>query len=130
MKCPCNYPGCATLIARPGYCEKHKRDTVKECRERYDKTTRANTPELAAAAAFRNTERWRKVRRIKLSLQPMCEDPFRDHARMGFPESAKQVHHIVPLVICHSDERAYDLANLMSVCWKCHNKIERQTKRK
>jgi 5-methylcytosine-specific restriction endonuclease McrA len=79
--------------------------------------------------AFRSSRRWQKTQRTKIGLNPLCEDPFGDHERRGTTETAKQVHHIVGLAECAGDERAYTLDNLMSVCWKCHARIEREVRK-
>ena len=54
---------------------------------------------------------------------PLCEDPFKDHERRDDTETAKQVHHVKGLAT--HPELAYDLDNLMSVCTRCHAKLER-----
>jgi 5-methylcytosine-specific restriction protein A len=127
MKSPCKHPGCATLVNGNAYCDKHKRpenEMVKIYRQRYD-ATRKYDP----ASLFRSSRKWQNVRRVKLSMNPICEDPCGDHARRGVTSTAKQVHHIVGLMECANDSRAYDLSNLMSVCWKCHAKIEAEVRR-
>lgn len=127
MRAPCKHPGCPTLVNGNTFCAQHARpidQDVKAYRKRYDDTTRKDTAELAAAAAFRSSKKWQRVRRVKLSIDPICQDPFGDHARRGITETARQVHHIVGLNECAGDTRAYDLANLMSVCFRCHARIE------
>ena len=126
MRSPCKHPGCPSLVNGNAYCEKHKRpeNEKQQAKTRYDATTRRNNPALLAASEFRSTKKWQIVRRVKISINPLCEDPFKDHERRGATETAKQVHHIIPLVVCAGDSRAYDMSNLMSVCWKCHAKIE------
>jgi 5-methylcytosine-specific restriction endonuclease McrA len=132
MKAPCKHPGCPALVNGNAYCEKHAQppgEAMQQARRRYDATTRKNDPQLAAAAEFRSSRKWQRVRRMKLSMNPLCEDPLGHHARRGITETAKEAHHIVPLAECAHDPRAYDLANLMSVCWSCHNKIEAAARR-
>lgn len=131
MKSPCKHPGCAVLVNGNNYCAKHVRpDMLPEYRRRYDSTTRINCPLLRAAAEFRSSKKWQQVRRVKLSVNPLCEDPHGAHARKQTTESAKQVHHIIPLIICAGDERAYDMDNLMSVCTRCHARLEAQERSK
>ena len=127
MKTPCNHPGCPSLVNRGGYCPTHAKDKTQS-REEYE-ARRRKDPALAAAMAFRSSRRWQKTQRTKISLNPLCEDPFGDHDRRGTTETAKQVHHIVGLAECAGDERAYTLDNLMSVCWKCHARIEREVRK-
>jgi predicted HNH restriction endonuclease len=67
---------------------------------------------------------------MKIGMNPLCEDPYGDHDRRGATETAKQVHHIIGLAECAKDERAYTMSNLMSVCWKCHARLEREVRRK
>ena len=120
MKAPCNHPGCHALVKGGGYCEEHKRDK-NEAGRQYDQR-RKNDPKLAQAAKLRNTARWRKVRLLKLSCNPLCEDPFSDHARTNHTQPAQQVHHIQGLV--KRPDLAYELGNLQSVCTRCHAKLE------
>jgi 5-methylcytosine-specific restriction endonuclease McrA len=127
MRAPCKHPGCPTLVNGNAYCDQHVRPInhdVKAYRKRYDATTRRDSIDLSAAASFRSSKKWQRVRRVKLSMNPICEDPFGDHDKRGLTETAKQVHHIVGLNECAGDSRAYDLTNLMSVCFRCHARIE------
>lgn len=127
MKTPCKYPGCGSLLDRSGYCNKHAGNAPNH-RKRYDKGRRANTPALAAAANFRSSYLWKKTQNLKIRSNPFCEDPYKQHERRGTTETAKQVHHIVGLAECAKDERAYKLSNLMSVCFGCHARLEREAK--
>ena len=124
MNHPCKYPACNQLLKRIGYCEAHK-NHQRTGAKLYDTKVRANTPHLAAAMEFRSSYKWQRVRKIKLAINPLCEDPYKEHERRQLTETAKQVHHIVGLKQCAGDERAYSLDNLMSVCWKCHSRLER-----
>ena len=102
-------PPNAQLAARPASTA--KRD--------YDRTRRADTPELAAAARLRNSAAWQKLRAHFLAVHPICGACGKALAR--------QVHHLEPV------ERRPDLAldwdNLVPVCTRCHgdcNARERQ----
>lgn len=120
MKTPCKYPGCPAILSRSGWCERHahaKPNTKAE----YDQR-RKTDPALARAAAIRSSARWKKVARMKLGINPLCEDPFETHKRRNMTETAKQVHHIEGLAT--APELAFDLANLMSVCVQCHARLE------
>jgi len=72
-------------------------------------------PSRQADKNFYSSKRWMSVRRLKLSLNPLCEDCY----QLGRVEPAKDVH--------HRKERkdfpdlAYDLENLQSLCKPCHN---------
>jgi len=129
VKSPCKHPGCASLLDALGYCEAHATNAPNTRRD-YDRGRRMNTPALRAAADFRSSYRWKKVQRLKQSMNPLCEDPYGQHERRGVTETGRQVHHIIGLAQCAGDERAYSLDNLMSVCWKCHARLERDERNK
>lgn len=73
-----------------------------------------------------NTTRWRKVRGLILSAEPLCQ---RCRQR-GKLTSAREVHHIVPLESisdpAEQERMAYAVSNLMSVCRDCHKAIHRE----
>jgi len=125
MSHPCKHPGCAALLARPGYCQPHER-TKPNHRAEYD-ARRKRDPILARAVVIRSSPSWKKVSKLKIGMNPLCEDPFMEHARRKMTESAKQVHHIEGLVT--APEKAFDLDNLMSVCTRCHARLEVQARR-
>ena len=56
------------------------------------------------------------MRDLKLTRSPLCEDPYRRHARVT--ALAREVDHIVPLQL--APESAYALENLQSLCRSCH----------
>jgi 5-methylcytosine-specific restriction endonuclease McrA len=118
---PCRYPCCPTLLKRSGYCDKHKAGQTKQAYN-HAKLLRQQDPELREAIRIRDSSRWKKVRRLKLTESPMCEDPFNDHSNKQTTETARQVHHIKGLRK-HPD-LAFVWSNLMSVCTKCHSKME------
>jgi 5-methylcytosine-specific restriction endonuclease McrA len=119
MKAPCKYPGCQTLLPHNGYCEAHKASKPK--RKKFV---------LSESDQFRSSYKWQRVRKIKLGMNPLCEDPYKDHERRQVTETAKQIHHIIGLAECANDERAYSLENLMSVCWRCHARLERDEQKR
>jgi 5-methylcytosine-specific restriction protein A len=125
MKSPCRYPGCAALIDKHGYCQAHK-SASKQNRRDYEKYRRNLNPELKRSQDIRSTPRWKRVRLLKLSMNPLCEDPLGLHPHKSV--TAAQVHHIKALVT--HPELAFDFENLMSVCHACHSKVEKQTPRK
>ena len=120
MKHPCKYPGCPAILTHPGHCPAHASKQPQRGRD-YDRHRRAD-PVLGEAARIRGGARWAKVRRLKLSADPLCEDPHGEHARRNTTESAKQVHHIEGLAT--RPDLAYHWSNLMSVCTGCHARIE------
>lgn len=110
---PCHHPGCRAF-ALPGKarCADHAHN--------YDRTTRAQAPELARAAQIRGSSAWKRVRVAFIADNPVCCDPFQVH-RLG-PEPAEDVHHVEPLH--RRPELALDAANLRPLCRSCHNTIE------
>jgi 5-methylcytosine-specific restriction enzyme A len=123
VRVPCRHPGCHNLLDRAGYCEQHK-TSQPDRRKDYDANTRAKNPALRDAARIRSSARWKKVSRLKLSINPICEDPLGHHG--SNTQTATQVHHIE--AVAKRPELAFDLANLMAVCTYCHPRIEGLTK--
>jgi 5-methylcytosine-specific restriction endonuclease McrA len=64
---------------------------------------------------IQNSARWRRVRKIKLNTDPLCE-------RCGKP--AQCVHHIKER---RDDEsKIFDMSNLESLCNSCHSQETRK----
>lgn len=119
MKKLCAFPGCPTLVnVGVTRCQRHAKKG--DPRRDYERHRQAD-PELMAAAKFRSSSKWQKVRKLKLSESPLCEDPFKDHLETGATVLASQVHHIKSLA--KYPEYGLHLANLMSVCPKCHSRL-------
>ena len=58
--------------------------------------------------------RWRKIRKMKLSMNPLCE-----HCqKRGIIESAKEIDHIVPL----RKGGTHQFDNLQSLCKSWHSR--------
>lgn len=101
----CTRPGCHGVV-RDNKCSvcgptsKHKRDA------------------RATAAQRGYDARWRKVRRMKLARQPLCEACL-EH---GHTVAATDVHHIVAKRRGGGDRDA----NLQSLCHSCHSKLTAQ----
>lgn len=72
----------------------------------------------ARLQAFYNSTRWKKLRALKLRIDPLCEHCLK-HDRTT---AAKHAHHIKK-VRTHWNLR-FALRNLMSVCGPCHPKLE------
>lgn len=70
-----------------------------------------------------NSWRWQKLRRAKLSADPLCEMC----KKKGRAVRAEQVHHIVPVESVRTFDAmkalAYDPMNLQSLCKKCHQQV-------
>ena len=83
------------------------------------KATAAAHDRFRGSAASRGYDsRWEKVRQMKVALDPLCEDCF-SH---GYTQPASEVHHIVS--IKEDATLRLELTNLMSLCHKCHRRIE------
>ena len=106
---PCRYPGCPALVKQPGesYCPSHSR-------ERNSKYNR----ERGSAAARGYDHNWRKLRKMQLARNPLCEDPYGDHAEHHETIMATQVDHITPL----REGGTNRMSNLQSLCIRCHSK--------
>lgn len=63
---------------------------------------------------------WGKLRRLKLSAEPLCENCL----EQGKIVAATEVHHVKPVEdgLTFADKRAlaYDYHNLRSLCHDCH----------
>lgn len=70
--------------------------------------------------ALINSMRWRRLRRDKLTRNPLCEHCYSDRRI----RAATEVHHIVPvesgLSMAEMARLAYDPHNLVSLCHDCH----------
>ena len=77
---------------------------------------RALAPRLpddrASAAARGYGHRWRKLRRLKLNTDPMCQAP-------GCDRAATDVDHIRSRASGGDDS----MANLQSLCHSCHSRL-------
>lgn len=63
--------------------------------------------------AFYQSAAWRKLRRVKLQRNPMCEEC----ERRGRITPAQMVDHIVPI---NKGGAPLDMYNLQSLCNACH----------
>jgi hypothetical protein len=122
MNKPCRYPGCKQIFRHSGYCESHA-GRENDRRKDYDTLVRKRDPKLNQAAKIRSSGQWQRARRMKLMVNPICEDPFNRHSTT---QTATQVHHIEGLIV--SPERFDDPENLMSVCNSCHAMLEREVR--
>ncbi len=69
---------------------------------------------------FYKTTRWRKLRRYVLSREPLCRDPFGEHAEWSEVVSATEVDHIVPRRV--RPDLELSLENLQALCKRCHGR--------
>ena len=100
----CGEVGCNRLV-REARCKEHGK--------------RAKDDRLSASKRGYG-RRWEKVRSMHLAEYPLCTDCL----ALGRTEPAVDVHHLVRLV--DVPERAYEQANLMSLCHQCHSRRTRR----
>ena len=99
----CTAPGCNELIdIKSRWCTKHRAVSNKD----YDKL-RANDP----LKKFMNSARWQRIRKLKMQMNPICENCTLTEAQM----------------VDHCKERRDGgcndcMENLVSLCNMCHNK--------
>lgn len=69
-----------------------------------------------------HTNRWLRLRRDKLSAQPLCERC----CESGTVRAATEVHHVTPvedgLTRAEKERLMYDYSNLRALCHDCHVK--------
>ena len=66
---------------------------------------------------FHNTSRWRRLRALKLSQDPLCQICL----MKGVTRAAEQVHHL--LKIDDFPEEGLNMMYLQSLCSECHDAI-------
>jgi 5-methylcytosine-specific restriction protein A len=100
----CMAPGCSnTYDGQGAYCPEHKGIQDKQ----YNATTRDK-----AKTGFYHSVRWRAIRTMILSHEPLC----RVCRENGDINEAQEVHHI------DGDYANNIETNLMPICISCHNK--------
>ena len=110
---PCRYPGCAAVLATPGYCDRHRVAVHRD----YGRARRGFDTEVG----FYQSARWRTVRAAFLREHPLC----RVCAARGRVVAAVVADHVVPL---KDGGARFDWANLTGCCVSCHNrKTARET---
>ena len=113
-KTPCRHLGCRALLDKPGFCDKHRRETFKVQRQ-------AMSIDKAEHDRFYHRAAWKKVRLLQLQLEPLC----RECRKVGKLTPASIVDHIIERSKGGSD---FDQENLQSTCASCHNaKTRRET---
>lgn len=111
----CLVPDCSGIAASGPWCEEHA------------VTRQRGRDERLSAARRGYDHRWRKLRRIVLSRQPLCSDPFQIHEKAGEVVLATDVHHVVPLASARSTKELNNEDNLMPLCHSCHSRITSST---
>lgn len=99
----CNAAGC-NVLTRERHCDRHAKE-------------RRTQPENRANSYQRGYDKqWAKVRRIKLSEHPLCEDCL----LVGQTQAAEEVHHIAK--VSERPDLRLDSDNLMALCKACHSR--------
>ncbi len=110
---PCRYPGCAAVLATPGFCPQHQASTHRD----YGRARRG----FDAEVDFYQSKDWRALRAAVLRDDPLC---VACQAK-GMLVAATVVDHVVPL---KDGGARFDRANLQPLCVSCHNrKTARET---
>jgi 5-methylcytosine-specific restriction protein A len=104
---PCAAPGCPALVERGRYCPQHAPQYVAP-----HEAARATASERGYGA------RWRRLRTMALSRNPICADPWGVHAKAGQVIAAVDVDHILP----RSQGGQDVLENLQGLCHACHSR--------
>ena len=117
----CSWPGCFNLVDEPrSYCDRHKAAAqakqtnadAKPYRKPWDGAQRPNDP-------LYHTARWRALAKAVIAQHPACQI-------CGATERL-QVHHIEPPK--GNEELFFDSANLMVVCFDCHQRLTLEERR-
>lgn len=70
-----------------------------------------------------HTVRWLKMRKYKLTQNPLCERC----ETMGIATAASEVHHVIPvetaLGTADKEKLMFDIHNLQSLCHNCHVQV-------
>lgn len=72
---------------------------------------------------FYQSTAWRKLRKVKLEKDPLCEECLKHNIHTP----AKVIDHKVPI---NQGGAALDIANLQSLCDRCHNRKSAKESRK
>ena len=88
------------------------------------KRKRKADPNQALADRLRTSQRWKKLRRMKLARDPLCADCL----ERGVTEPATQVHHSVP--VRERPDLAFVMELLVALCTTCHARREAEEPRR
>lgn len=109
----CQFPSC-NCLAEPkhNYCKKH----LEQSEQKHQQWLQEHKPfqnAIRTNSQFYNSQRWRKLRKAKLEINPVCE--------ICGNQSELQVHHIKPPK--GGELLFFNLENLQTVCANCHRKL-------
>lgn len=79
-------------------------------------------PERETTSRMRSSRRMTTFSLRFRSTHRMCCDPFGVHRRMRVTVGAQEIHHIIGIVA--RPDLAYDPENVVSLCTRCHHRIE------
>jgi 5-methylcytosine-specific restriction protein A len=101
----CKSPGCANLFSAAGpYCKQHARiDRQQKQQKLFEQNKEAKDDHR-----FYNSAQWKRIRKIKLSSNPLCE---------LCNQEAKIIDHKKRI---RSGGDRYSMENLQSLCNQCH----------
>lgn len=116
-------PGCGRLIpigtARcPSCAATAEREAPLREAESAARYNANRDPEIKR---FYHSKAWQNLRAFKLSRDPLCEAKLD-----GCQRIACEVHHVVPVRTNEGWGRRLEYENLMSVCTRCHNRLDRK----
>jgi 5-methylcytosine-specific restriction protein A len=96
------------VLCHTRYCAEHQRET-----------TRAYDRARGSAASRGYGARHRRWRELVLARDPVCVDPFGDHAAVGEVAPSTDADHIKRI---EEGGARFDLANGQGLCATCHGK--------
>lgn len=86
----------------------------KSCRRPWMAERKPQEGRKHSNTKFYQSTTWRKLRKVKLEQDPLCEECL----KKGIHTPAKVADHIVSI---NQGGAALDIANLQSLCDRCHN---------
>ncbi len=96
--------------------------TIKQRQRERGQRPIVNYPKRATEASrFRDSRRWKNVRKLAWQRMPLCVDPFGTHERLGRIEVSEDIHHIRS--VAARPDLACDLDNLAGLCRMCHARV-------
>lgn len=102
----CQHPQCGDVADEGLYCKAHKLVKVDD---------------RPSASRRGYTYTWQRLRRMKLNEQPLCADPFGDHAAQGEVVLATDVHHVKR--VSDGNPVLTEMSQLQSLCHSCHSRV-------
>ena len=106
-KTPCRQGGCRAVLDKPGFCDKHRRESFKIQKQTVSEDYKERN-------RFYQRKPWKIARAFHLEIEPLC----RSCRVMGRLVIASVVDHILPV---GQGGASLDDANLQSLCKSCHN---------